>query len=135
MNTFSTNLHPIYLQLNFSPIVEFNWNSIQFNSNSIQCIWFQLNFLNSIQFDLNSIQDDCNVVHTSNWYRDELMSLISKTFEKISYSMRVFVFFFNVFNLIACYTLHQIIITFWLKFIYIKVISTYHIIDLWTCVI
>jgi hypothetical protein len=39
-------------------------------------------------------------------------------------------FFFNAFNFIACYTLHHIIITLWLKFICIKVISTCHVIDL-----
>ncbi len=32
----------------------------------------------------------------------------------------------------ACYILHNIIITLWLKFIFRKVISTFHVIDIWT---
>jgi hypothetical protein len=90
-------------------------------------IWIQFNSIGN-QFKLH-----CNVVHISISYKNELVSPISRKFNFFSYSTRInlsFPCFYNTFNLGANYTLHHIIITLWLKFIYIKVISTCHVIDI-----
>jgi hypothetical protein len=60
-----TNLHTICLQLNFNPIVQLKWIEIKFS-------W-------------SGLQLNCNVVHTSISYRNELMSIIF-------FSTKVFVF-------------------------------------------
>lgn len=69
-----TNLHPICLQLNFNPIVQLKWIEIKFS-------W-------------SGLQLNCNVVHTSISYRNELMSLASRTFEKKSCFAKIFFLIF-----------------------------------------
>jgi len=46
-NTFSTNLHPISLQLNLSPIAKLNWIELKLK--------FHSTYLNSIQLHMNCI--------------------------------------------------------------------------------
>ncbi len=86
-NNLSTNLHPIFfqlnlnsMQLNLNPIVELNSIKFKFQWN--------LDLLTQIQFKLH-----CNVVHDSISYRNEFVSLISKTFGNFSCSIKIFVFF------------------------------------------
>jgi len=72
------------------------------------------------------------------------MSFISRTFGYFSCSTRIF-FILKTFLMfivlgkqgwfIACYKLHCIMINFWPKFINVKIISTCHVIDMWTCVV
>ncbi len=100
------------------------------NSNSIQCIWIQFRNLDSIQFKLQY-----NVVHTLIFYRNELVFLISRTFQKKSWFTMMFVFsFFNIFNVGAnkedlLHGTHYIIsslITLWMKSIYINMSCHWH---------
>jgi len=89
-------------------------------------------------------QHHCNVVHVSISYMNELMSFISRTFGYFSCCTRIF-FIFKTFVMfivlgkqgwfISCYKLHCIMISFWPKFINVKILSTCHVIDMWTCVV
>jgi len=75
LNIFFTNLHPICLQLNFNPIVQLKWIEIKFS-------W-------------SGLQLNCNVVHTSISYMNEL-KVIKKHFHQDIY---LFFIFFYVFSL------------------------------------
>lgn len=99
LNIVFNNVYLNFFQLNHDLLVKliateikFSW--IKIDSNSILCIWVQL--LHSIQLNEIEIQFKLhyNVVHASISHINKLVSRTLRTFRNLSFSTRIFVFFF-----------------------------------------
>jgi len=108
---------------------------------NLRVAWRKVTFplYKEIQFKLH-----CIVLNVLISYRNELVFCETRTFQQKNCFAKIFIYFsfFRCFLVLTqirriyC-ILHigYIIIMLWLKFIYTKVISTCHVIDIWTCVV